>query len=431
MPGMLVVGLQWGDEGKGKMIDILSEKAHLIVRGQGGNNAGHTIVTKGHEFRFHLIPSGILHPNTLCVIGGGCVINPKALLQEISSLEQEGVVVKERLFISPVAAVIFPFHILLDVLEEERKGKDSIGTTKNGIGPCYSEAIARRGIRMAELAEPKILKSRLEESLPHINAYLAVFHKPPLSIDALYEEYVQYGKQLKPFISKTDSIVYSALKQDKNVLFEGANGAFLDVTFGTYPYVTSSHTLAAGVVCGSGVGPTRIDHTLGVLKAYTTRVGLGPLPTALTQKEASLFLSCEEAREIGTTTGRHRRIGWFDAVLARHAIGLDGVDSLALTKLDVLDHLSSIKICTGYLINGEKHTLPPILLNDWNQIEPIYEEHPGWSTPTAQIKKRRALPKEARSYIDRIETLCEVPLSFLSLGPDRDQLMTLSTPLFK
>ena len=431
MPGILVVGLQWGDEGKGKMIDILSENAHLIVRGQGGNNAGHTIVTNGVEFRFHLIPSGILHPNTQCLIGGGCIINPKVLLEEISSLEKKGITTKGRLFVSPAAGVIFPFHILLDELEEERKGKGSIGTTKNGIGPCYSGMVARHGIRMAELTEPRLLKSKLKEILSQVNAFLQVFNKPPLSIDSIYDEYSQYGKSLKPYISKTDAKVYSTLKQDKNVLLEGANGTFLDITFGTYPYVTSSHTLAAGVVCGSGVGPTQIDHTLGVLKAYTTRVGLGPLPTTLSKEDEPLFLSAEDAREIGTTTGRRRRIGWFDAVLARHAIGLNGIDSLALTKLDILDHLSSIKLCTGYLIKGEKYSLPPALTDDWEHIEPIYEEHPGWETPTSHINNKSDLPKEAKRYIDRIEELCETPFSFISLGPARDQTIMLTKPLFK
>ena len=431
MPGILVVGLQWGDEGKGKMIDILSENVHLIVRGQGGNNAGHTIVTNGQEFRFHLIPSGILHPNTHCMIGGGCIINPKVLLKEISSLEEKGITTLGRLFISPSAGVIFPFHILLDELEEDRKGKGSIGTTKNGIGPCYSGMVARHGIRMAEMSKPHLLQSKLEGILSQVNAYLQVFNKPPLSIDSIYDKYTQYGKSLKPYLSKTDSMVYSALKQDKNVLLEGANGTYLDITYGTYPYVTSSHTLAAGVACGAGVGPTHIDHTLGVLKAYTTRVGLGPLPTTLSKEEEPLFLSAEEAREIGTTTGRRRRIGWFDAVLARHAIGLNGTNSLALTKLDILDRLSSIKICTGYLIKGEKYSFPPALTDDWEHIVPIYEEHPGWNAPTSHINTKGDLPKEARSYIDRIEELLETPFSFISLGPARDQTIMLTKPLFK
>lgn len=426
MPGLLVVGLQWGDEGKGKMIDILSEKAHLIVRGQGGNNAGHTIVVDGSEFRFHLIPSGILHPNTRCLIGGGCIINPKVLLSEIASLEKSGISCKGRLFISPIAGVIFPFHILLDELEEERKGVSSIGTTKNGIGPCYSSMVARHGIRAAEITRPDILRRKLEEIIPR----LQVFNKPPLSIDALYDEYSQYGEQIKPYIAPNDALAYSALKTGDNVLLEGANGTFLDITFGTYPYVTSSHTLAAGVTCGAGLGPTDISHTLGVLKAYTTRVGLGPLPTSLSTEEERLFLKPEEAREIGTTTGRRRRMGWFDAVLARHAIGLNGVNSLALTKLDILDHLNSIKICTGYSLNGETLTTPPPLTADWERLTPIYEEHPGWNTPTSHIKAIEDLPKEAHAYIDRIEELCETPFSYLSLGPARDQTITLTPPLF-
>lgn len=428
MPAIIVVGLQWGDEGKGKMIDILSQQAEFIVRSQGGHNAGHTLLTQGQEFKFHLIPSGILHAHTRCVIAGGTVIQPKALLEEINELQKRGVSVKDRLFISPSAHVIFPYHVLLDALLESLRGKEAIGTTQRGIGPCYTDASSRQGIRIAELIRPSALRRKLQTTLPHVNATLASFNKAPFSLEEIVAEYSGYGTKLSSFVAPAEEMIYDAIKQSRPVLFEGAHGTYLDITFGSYPFVTSSHTLAAGVACGAGVGPTRIDHTLGVLKAYTTRVGRGPLPTTLTSKEHALFLPPERAREVGTTTGRERRLGWFDAVLARHALGLSGVDSIALMKLDILDSLDSVKICTAYRLNKEKISLPPQTEEAWEEIEPVYEELPGWKKATSSIKKLKDLPKEARAYLDRIEELLKIPFSFVSLGPDREQTLVLHNP---
>jgi adenylosuccinate synthase len=426
MPGVIVVGLQWGDEGKGKMIDLLSAQAKYIVRAQGGNNAGHTIVVSGSEYRFHLVPSGILYPHTRCYIGGGTVIDPEALLQEMDGLMDQGVSMEGRLFLSSYAHVIFPYHRLLDKLFEERKGAHAIGTTGRGIGPCYADRASRIGIRVGELVSPRIFEKKLEQVLSMKNLELQEFFKhPKLSLEEITSQYAEYGKRLLPFVAPVESEIAEALDRQDNVLFEGAHGTLLDVSFGTYPYVTSSSCLAAGICAGAGVGPNRIDHVLGVIKAYTTRVGNGPLPTALSQEEESLFLGHVAAREIGTTTGRKRRLAWFDAVLARFAINLNGVDSLAVTKLDVLDQLAQIKICTGYLLDGKKIEVPPPLCEDLERVQPVYESLPGWQTSTSGITKLEELPKNARKYVDRLQELCQVPISMISLGPERERTLIL------
>lgn len=424
MPSVIIVGAQWGDEGKGKMIDLLAERADYIVRSQGGNNAGHTIVAKGKEYRFHLVPSGILYPHTQCFIAGGTVIDPKVLLQEIKGLQDQGIHFHQRLHLSPYAHVIFPYHRTLDKLYEELKGASAIGTTGRGIGPCYTDKASRIGIRICELIDPLLLEKRLRSILPIKNQEIhGIFKQPLLDFDALFEEYSQYGKQLAPYVGDVEKIVAKACRDKKNVLFEGAHGTLLDINFGTYPFVTSSSTISSGVSCGAGIGPSRIDHTLGVVKAYTTRVGAGPLPTALSEEEQKLFLDNVTAREVGTTTGRNRRMGWFDACLVRFAASLNGMDSLALTKLDVLDSLNEIKICTGYRLDGKWLDIPPPVVEDLERVEPIYETLPGWNSSTKNLTSFDQLPENAVAYVNRICELVNTPLSVLSLGPERERTL--------
>jgi adenylosuccinate synthase len=430
MPSVIVVGAQWGDEGKGKIIDLLAERAECIVRSQGGNNAGHTIVAKGEEFRFHLVPSGILYPHTHCYIAGGTVIDPKVLIEEIRGLEEKGISLKGRLHISPFAHIIFPYHRILDRLYEERKKDQAIGTTGRGIGPCYADKANRIGIRMCELVDPQVLEEKLKNTLWLKNQELqGIFQHSPLNFDELFREYADYGKQLAVYVKEVEKLVGKACRENKNVLFEGAHGTLLDLTYGTYPYVTSSSTISSGVSAGAGIGPTRIQHTVGVVKAYTTRVGAGPLPTALTEQEQNLFLDNETAREIGTTTGRKRRIGWFDACLVRHAACLNGMDSLALMKLDILDTLKELKICTGYRLHGQLLDTPPPLVADLEKVEPVYETMPGWNRPTKDIVSYDQLPKEADRYIKRICELVNTPISILSLGPERERTIFIQSLL--
>jgi adenylosuccinate synthase len=424
MPVVIVVGAQWGDEGKGKVIDLLSERADYVVRAQGGNNAGHTILVQGEEFRFHLIPSGILYPHTQCFIMGGTVIDPKVLLEEIKGMEEKGVALKGRLHLSAYAHVIFPYHRILDKWSEERKGALAIGTTGRGVGPCYTDKASRIGIRMCELIHAELLERRLRFVLPLKNQELQlIYHQPPLDFKTLFEEYSSYGKMLAPFVGEPEIVVGKACKEGKNVLFEGAHGALLDITFGTYPFVTSSSTISSGVSGGAGVGASRISHTVGVVKSYTTRVGAGPLPTALSQREEALFLNHIDAREIGTTTGRKRRLGWFDACLVRYASCLNGMDSLALTKIDVLDFLEEIKICTHYRLRGKQMDFPPPVIEDLEIVEPIYETMPGWKCSTKDICSFGQLPKEAKAYVQRLCQLVDTPLSILSLGPQRERTL--------
>lgn len=426
MQSIIVIGTQWGDEGKGKVVDLLSEKADCIVRSQGGNNAGHTIVVGQEEFRFHLVPSGALYPHTQCFITGGAVIDPNVLIEEIARLQSQGVSLDDRLHISSYAHCIFPYHCQLDKLYEEQKGAGKIGTTGRGIGPCYMDKAARIGIRMCELVDPVLLEKRLRTVLALKNRELQLlFGQPAIDFDPLYREYVAYGRRLKPFVRDAEWQLSQEMARHKKILFEGAHGALLDGTFGTYPFVTSSYTMASGVSVGAGIGPTRISHTLGVVKAYTTRVGSGPLPSALAQAEEHLFMDHAAAREIGTTTGRKRRMGWFDACLVRFAATLSGIDSLALMKLDILDHLKEIKICTGYLLHNERiHTLPPTI-EGLEQVQPIYETVPGWQQSTKDITSLHALPKQARHYLDRVSELVGVPISLISVGPERHRTIVL------
>lgn len=424
MPQVILIGAQWGDEGKGKIIDILTSQAKHVVRSQGGNNAGHTVIIGQEEYKLHLIPSGILHPHTHCYIGAGTVIDPEILIQEIEGLENRGIHIKGRLWISPSAHVIFPYHRTLDLLLEQRKGERSIGTTGRGIGPCYADKASRLGIRMGELVRPDIFGKVLRSVLQLKNEELTkLFGAEKMSYDDMHKKYSHYAETLKPFISDVEELINQAIDNKENVLFEGAQGTFLDISLGTYPFVTSSNTIAGGICAGAGVGPTRIDHTIGVIKAYTTRVGNGPLPTEVQENEN--FLDHLQAREYGTTTGRKRRIGWFDAVLARTAVRLNGIDSIALTKLDILDHLENIKICVGYQIHGIRLDHMPCLTEDLEKIVPIYETIPGWKASTSHIENYHDLPENAKKYLTRIEQLCGAPISMISLGPQRDKTILL------
>ena len=422
---IVVIGMQWGDEGKGKIIDLLSENARHIARAQGGNNAGHTIVAKNREFRFHLIPSGILYPHTKCYIGGGTVIDPRSLLEEMDGLSKNQVSIEHRLFISAYAHLVFPYHRMIDQLAEKQKGGAAVGTTGRGIGPCYSDKINRCGIRLADLLAPHF-PERLKAAVELKNRELQnLYGHGPIEIDPILEEYNGYGKKLAPFMAPVEEMLYAAAKKGDKILFEGAQGALLDITFGTYPFVTSSCTLSGGVSAGLGFGPTLIGRTIGVAKAYTTRVGNGPFPTELHEEALALFPSHVDSREIGTTTGRKRRIGWLDAFLLKHTICLNGVDALALTKLDILDNLDEIKICVGY----KRCRTFPATLEELSSAMPIYETHPGWKKSTRDIRLYDDLPSNAKAYIRRIEELCEVPVAIVSVGPDRERTIWLD-PIF-
>ena len=424
MPQVILIGAQWGDEGKGKIIDILTAQAKHVVRAQGGNNAGHTVIIDQEEYKLHLIPFRILHPHTHCYIGAGTVIDPEVLIQEIEALENRGIHIKGRLWISPSAHIIFPYHRTLDLLLEQKKGERSIGTTGRGIGPCYADKASRLGIRMGELIRPDIFGRVLKSVLYLKNEELTkLFGAEKMNYDDIYKKYSHYAETLKPFISDVEKMINQAIDNKENVLFEGAQGTFLDISLGTYPFVTSSNTIAGGICAGAGVGPTRIDHTIGVIKAYTTRVGNGPLPTEVQEEES--FLDHHQAREYGTTTGRKRRIGWFDAVLARTAVQLNGIDSIALTKLDILDSIENIKICVGYQIHGMRLDHMPCLSEDLEKIVPIYETVPGWKTSTSHIENYNDLPENAKNYLMRIENLCGAPISMISIGPERERTIIL------
>ncbi len=421
----ILVGGQWGDEGKGKIIDLLSEQADMVIRSQGGNNAGHTVVNAGQEFRFHLIPSGILYPNTTCVIGNGVVLDPQVLLQEIEQIQGRGISV-DRLVISDRAHLIMPWHPILDKLEEEQRGDDRLGTTWRGIGPAYADKIRRIGFRAGDLSKPRFLEKKLAFVLGKIkNPVLQnLYGVDRLDQDAILAEYTSYGQQLERFITDIFPIVQRALQRNERILLEGAQGSMLDLDFGTYPYVTSSSPSAGGALTGSGIPPTKVDLTMGVFKAYTTRVGYGPMPTELTDSLGEQIR--EVGREYGTTTGRPRRVGWFDASVARYSVALNGIGSIALTKLDVLDGFDPIRICTGYISKGERHEYPMSNISHLKHSEPIYEELPGWASPTSHVRKAEDLPRAARRYIDRLAELCGAPVDLVSVGASRDQTIWMN-----
>lgn len=425
MPSIVVVGLQWGDEGKGKVIDLLSESARHIARAQGGNNAGHSVLVKGQEYQFHLIPSGILYPHTRCYIGGGTVIDPKSLLQEMEMMKKRGIAFEKRLFLSQYAHVVFPYHRQMDELLDLKK-KESVGTTKKGIGPCYADKAQRLGFRLADLLSPSFA-DQLKKVLEWKNAELErMYGKKPISYEELLEEYLGYADALRPFVFPVEQMLYEAMQKGEVILYEGAQGALLDTTFGTYPFVTSSCTTAGGIPSGLGIGPSRVGSVVGVLKAYVTRVGSGPFPTELSEEERVLFPDPSASREVGVTTGRVRRLGWFDVVLAKHTLRLNGVDSIALMKLDILDEIDTIKICVGYRLDGQIVETFPTTADEHARLEPIYEMMPGWKCSTGQIEHFEDLPEKAQAYVKRLEVLCEVGIGFVSTGPARNQTLWLS-----
>ena len=421
MPVAIVLGGQWGDEGKGKIIDALASSADVVVRANGSANAGHTVVTDRGVFKFHLIPSGILHPDCTCVIGAGVALDPAILLQEIADLHARGIDTS-HLRVSARCHLIMPYHPVQDRLEEAGRGANTIGTTQRGNGPCYADKAARRGIRAADIIDPEHLMRRLAPALAEKNALLgAVYGHPPFDLDAMAEQFAAYGEQLAPYIGDVEVDVQDAIDAGQNVMIEGAQAAMLDIDYGTYPYVTSSSPTAAGVCQGAGVAPTQVDRVIGVYKAYSTRVGAGAFPTELFDDTGAMLR--ERGVEFGTTTGRPRRTGWFDAVQARYTARLNGITEIALTKLDVLDGVAPIRICVGYEIDGERHDAPPARIEDYDRMRPVYEDLPGWAAGGSESAAADGLPEAAQSYLRRIEELVGVPVTFVGTGPHRDQLI--------
>ena len=423
MANTILVGAQWGDEGKGKIIDFLTEQADIVVRSQGGNNAGHTVIVGGTKYVLHLIPSGILRPKKKCVIGNGVVIDPIAVAKEIDGLRGQKIkVTKDNLLISDCAHLVLPYHRALDEQREVKKGKNKIGTTKRGIGPAYGDKAARVGLRMADLMQPALFSEKLAARVKDNNAVLKAFGAQPLSFKEINAAYLEAGKALAPFVGNTVVFLHEALKAGREILFEGAQGTFLDIDHGTYPYVTSSNTTAGGACTGSGVPPHRMDRVLGVMKAYTTRVGEGPFPTE--NAEISDMLH-GMGREYGSTTGRARRCGWFDAVAVRYAGMINGIDDIAVTNLDGLDSLASIKICTHYKLGRKTLDVPPSDFRQLAECQPVYIEMPGWKTPTHEVKKFGDLPKAAQTYLHKIAELSGAKLTIASVGPNRDQTIVV------
>lgn len=419
MSAIVVIGSQWGDEGKGKITDFLAEKADMVIRYQGGNNAGHTVVVGNQEFKLHLIPSGILYPGTTCVIGDGVVIDPRVLVEELDYLDERGITTN-NLKIGLRAHLIMPYHIKLDELEEDRKGASKIGTTRRGIGPAYMDKAARVGIRVIDLLDEEELAYRLKINLEEKNRlFNKVYEVEGFDFDQVFKEYRGYAKKLEKYFEDTSVIIHDFLYNKKNVLFEGAQGTLLDVDHGTYPYVTSSHPVAGAACIGAGVGPTEIDRTIGVVKAYTTRVGEGPFPTELTGPAGDAIRT--KGHEFGTTTGRPRRCGWFDAVILAYSARINGLNSLAITKLDVLDELETLNICVAYKYRGDTLTNFPASLKVLAECEPVYETLPGWMTSTADARNYEDLPENARKYLERISEISGVKTSIIAVGPKREQ----------
>jgi adenylosuccinate synthase len=417
----ILVGLQWGDEGKGKVIDVLSKDVHIIARFQGGNNAGHTVVVGGKSFIFHLLPSGVLHVGKICVIGNGVVVDPEVLLEEISLLKRQGIDAGARLKVSEQAHVIFPYHKSLDVCRETKR-TSKIGTTGRGIGPCYADKSSRCGIRMSDLLNPKMLEEKLWDNLSEKNdIFQKVYGREGFDAKELFETYLEYGCKLKYMITDTVTLLNDAINRKKSILFEGAQGTFLDIDFGTYPFVTSSNAVAAGACTGTGVAPTRIDRTIGVVKAYTTRVGEGPFVTEFTSRMTSKVR--QRGREFGSTTGRPRRCGWFDAVMVRFAVMINGVSEMAMMKLDVLDAMPAIDVCVSYKYKGKIFHGFPGDLEVMQKAKPIYKTFPGWKVTTSQIRSYKNLPRQAKSYVAALEDLCGAKISIVSVGSGREETL--------
>jgi adenylosuccinate synthase len=424
---VLIVGTQWGDEGKGKIVDLLTEKADVVVRFQGGHNAGHTLVIGDEKTVLHLIPSGILHAGVECLIGNGVVLEPEAFLKEVEQLEAAGHDVRGRLFLSSACPLILPHHHLLDQAREQAKGSNKIGTTGRGIGPAYEDKVARRAIRVADLFHREVLAAKLGEALDYHNFVLQHFFRAePVDFNATLNRLVELAEKLSPFVADTVERLHSHRREGKRILFEGAQGTWLDVDHGTYPFVTSSNTVAGAASAGTGMGPGDLGTVVGVTKAYTTRVGEGPFPTELDDEDADHMAS--RGGEFGATTGRARRCGWFDAVALRRSVDVNGVHQLCVTKLDVLDGLDRIRVCTGYRCDGRVQSTPPVGAEALATCEPIYEELPGWSESTSGICSRDELPAAANAYLDRLSELTGAPVTMISTGPDRDETVILQDP---
>ena len=424
MSTVVIVGTQWGDEGKGKIVDFLTEKADVVARYQGGNNAGHTVVIKNEKYILHLIPSGVLHKNKKCIIGNGVVIDPAALIEEMDGLKKRGININKNLLISKNANVIMPYHIALDKGNENKKGNKKIGTTGRGIGPSYTDKIARFGIRMMDLLSPEVFKEKLKANLSAANFLLENLYKTaPLSENEIYKQYMKYAERLAPYIADTDLIINKEITSGKKLLFEGAQGTLLDIDHGTYPFVTSSNTIAGGACTGLGVGPTKIKKVLGVVKAYTTRVGEGPFPTEL--KDSLGEALRQKGGEFGATTGRPRRCGWLDILILKHAIRINGLTGLAITKLDILDGFDKLKICVGYKYKGKRYTEFPKEIDVLNNCTPVYETVEGWKESTLGIKDFNRLPANAKKYIRTIEKMLDIKVHIISTGQKRDEIIVL------
>lgn len=427
MANVIVIGAQWGDEGKGKITDLLSKSADVVVRYQGGVNAGHTVVVNDQTFKLHLIPSGILYPDTQCIIGSGTAIDPEILIEELDRLEALSVSTN-NLLISQTAHITMPYHRIIDKASEERRGSQKIGTTGRGIGPTYADKSERTGIRVQDLMDKEEARERLSWTINYKNSILEkLYNKPPLEPEIVIKQYLEYAERLRPHVVDSSLKIYEAIDKKRNILFEGAQGTLLDLDHGTYPYVTSSNPVAGGACVGAGVGPTTIDRVIGVAKAYTTRVGEGPFPTEIEGGVGDIL--GDRGAEFGTTTGRKRRCGWFDATIGRYAVRINGLDCLAITKLDVLDELDEIKVCVAYDIDGQRCEHFPSSARQFARCRPIYETLPGWKQSTEDCRSLKDLPKQALDYLKFLAELMKVPIAIVSLGASRDQTIIIEDPI--
>jgi adenylosuccinate synthase len=426
MPTLVIIGAQWGDEAKGKLVDALGAQANVVVRYSGGNNAGHTVITGGQTYKFQSIPAGILHPGTVAIIGSGMVVCPKGLLEELDRTRAQKADLGD-LRVSSSAHVVFPYHRMLDALEEEARGENKIGTTSRGIGPAYQDKVARFGIRMGEFVHPEIFEKRLHEVLDYKNRLLTMFGSPTLEFKPLFDEYSQYAERLRPFVSDTEVIVQEAVLGGQRVLFEGAQGTFLDLDSGTYPYVTSSHPISGGATLGTGVGPRALQNVLGVCKAYTTRVGSGPFPTEL-DDEIGQYIR-DKGQEYGTVTGRHRRCGWLDMVMLRQSTRLNSLSGWVLTRLDVLSGIERLKVATSYRLDGKEIDHIPANIWDFAKVEPVLQELDGWDQDLRSCRRISDLPLAAKRYLEFLEDQTGTPVAILSIGPDRDETIVIKPEL--
>lgn len=425
---IVVIGAQWGDEGKGKIVDLLTPQVAAVVRFQGGHNAGHTLWIDGKRTVLRLIPSGILHEQVKCFIGSGVVISPQELFKEIHELEKTGASVHNRLLIAPTCPLILPYHIAIDHAREQSRGAQKIGTTGRGIGPAYEDKVARRALRVLDLFEPKLFAQRLKENLAIYNCqFKHLYHTSELAFDPIYQDCMHYAQQMKPFVEDVSHHLNQYIQAGKNILFEGAQGSLLDIDYGTYPFVTSSNCLAGAAAVGSGVASKSLHYVLGIVKAYATRVGSGPFPTELLDEKGAYLAN--KGYEFGSVTGRSRRCGWFDAVALRRTVELNGINGLCVTKLDVMDGMEYLKICVGYELGGKKFERLPFGDHAISHCQPIYESWPGWQKSTAGIKNYDELPSNAKAYLSRLASLCKTPIAFISTGPDREETIVLQNPL--